>query len=51
MDWFSRYVPVWELDFTLEVDFVLEALSKALEIDQPEIINSDRGSQYTSYSK
>ena len=39
---------VWELDFTLEVDFVLEALGKALEIARPEIINSDQGSQYTS---
>jgi len=48
MDWFSRYVLAWELDFTLEVDFVLEALGKALEIARPEIINSDQGSQYTS---
>jgi putative transposase len=48
MDWFSRYVLSWELDFTLEVDFVLEALSRALGIARPEIINSDQGSQYTS---
>lgn len=48
MDWFSRYVLAWELDFTLEVDFVLEALSRALKIARPEIINSDQGSQYTS---
>ena len=48
MDWFSRYVLAWELDFTLEVDFVLEALSNALKISKPEIINSDQGSQYTS---
>jgi putative transposase len=48
MDWFSRYVLAWELDFTLEVDFVLEALGMALKIAHPEIINSDQGSQYTS---
>jgi len=48
MDWFSRYVLAWELDFTLEVDFVLEALSNATKIAQPDIINSDQGSQYTS---
>ncbi len=48
MDWFSRYVLSWELDFTLEVDFVLEALSNALKIAKPEIVNSDQGSQYTS---
>jgi len=41
MDWFSRYVLAWELDFTLEVDFVLEALGNALRIARPEIINSD----------
>jgi len=48
MDWFSRYVLAWELDFTLGVDFVLEALGNALKIAQPDIINSDQGSQYTS---
>jgi len=48
MDWFSRYVLAWELDFTLEVDFVLVALSNAFKIARPEIINSDQGSQYTS---
>jgi putative transposase len=48
LDWFSRFVIAWELDHTLEVDFVLEALNKALQIGKPEIANSDQGSQYTS---
>lgn len=48
MDWFSRYVVVWELDYTLEADFVLEALNMALKINKPEIANSDQGSQFTS---
>ncbi|GAB6274860.1 MAG: hypothetical protein STSR0004_17250 [Peptococcaceae bacterium] len=48
MDWFSRYVLAWELDCTLEVDFVLEALNKALQVEKPEIVNSDQGSQFTS---
>lgn len=48
MDWFSRYVIAWELDFTLEVDFVMEALGKALLTAKPSIINSDQGCQYTS---
>ena len=48
MDWFSRFVLSWELDFTLEVDFVISALTEAQEIAIPEIINSDQGSQYTS---
>ena len=48
IDWFSRYVISWELDFTLEVDFVMEALGKALMVAKPSIINSDQGCQYTS---
>lgn len=48
MDWFSRYVVAWELDYTLEVDFVLEALNRALRVNKPEIVNSDQGSQFTS---
>jgi len=50
MDWFSRYVLSWELSDTLEVDFVIYALEKALEIAIPEILNSDQGSQFTSNS-
>ena len=48
MDWFSRYVLSWELDNTLEVDFVIEALKMALKVAKPTIVNSDQGSQYTS---
>jgi len=48
VDWFSRYVLAWELDYTLEVDFVLEALKRALTVGKPLIVNSDQGSQYTS---
>jgi len=48
MDWFSRYVIAWELDQTLEIDFVLECLKRALAIGAPEIANSDQGGHYTS---
>ena len=48
MDWHSRYVLSWELSTTLEVDFCIEALNKALMIGKPEIFNSDQGVQYTS---
>lgn len=41
MDWFSRYVISWELDHTLEIDFVLECLNRALSQAKPEIANSD----------
>jgi putative transposase len=48
MDWFSRFVLSWSLSLTLEVDFCLEALKRALRWGQPEIFNSDQGSQFTS---
>ena len=48
MDWVSRYVLSWELSTTLEVDFCIRALEKALSLTLPEIFNSDQGSQFTS---
>jgi len=49
MDWFSRYVLSWELSTSLEVDFCLEGLNRALAIGQPEIFNTDQGVQFTSH--
>ncbi len=48
LDWFSRYVIDWELDETLEIDFVLEVVDRALESAVPEIWNSDQGVHFTS---
>jgi len=48
LDWFSRYVVSWELDQTLELAFVLQAVDCALAIAKPEIWNSDQGSHFTS---
>ena len=48
LDWYSRYVVSWELDQTLELGFVLEAMQQALQLATPEICNSDQGSQFTS---
>ena len=48
LDWYSRYVLSWELSITLEKEFCLEALKKALWIPKPEIFNSDQGAQFTS---
>lgn len=42
IDWYSRFVVSWELDQTLEIDFVLEAVKRALLVGQPKILNSDR---------
>ena len=48
LDWYSRYVLSWELDQTMQVAFVLEALQRALAQARPLICNSDQGSQFTS---
>ncbi len=47
-DWISRYVLSWNLSITLEVNFCIKALEKALDIATPEIFNSDQCSQFTS---
>lgn len=48
LDWYSRYVVSWELDQTLEIDFVLVAVQRALAVARPGIVNSDQGSHFTS---
>ena len=48
IDWYSRYVLAWELSNTLDVHFCLKALDSALCQTQPEIFNTDQGSQFTS---
>ena len=47
MDWHSRYVLSWRLSNTLEADFCIDALKEALSKGQPEIFNTDQGSQFT----
>jgi putative transposase len=48
LDWWSRYVLSWQLDETLELGFVLDALAQARAIATPEIWNTDQGSHFTS---
>ena len=49
MDWVSRAVLAWRLSNTLGADFCVEALEEALSrYGQPEIFNTDQGSQFTS---
>ncbi len=50
MDWFSRYVVAWRVSITMDVDFCVEALTRALGTGKPEIFNTDQGSQFTSRS-
>lgn len=48
IDWYSRYIISWELEQTLEMGFVLNAVQRAFTIGTPEIFNSDQGSHFTS---
>jgi len=49
IDWFSRYVLAWEISTTLDTSFCVSALEWALAGGaQPEIFNTDQGSQFTA---
>ena len=48
MDWHSRYVVAWRLSNSLEADFCVDALKESLGQGQPEVFNTDQGSQFTS---
>jgi len=50
MDWFTRKVLAWRISNTLEAEFCLEALNEAIhKFGPPEIMNTDQGSQFTSF--
>ena len=48
LDLYARYVVSWALDDTLELPFVLDAVTQALPRARPQIWNSDQGSHFTS---
>lgn len=48
IDWYSRYILSWSISTTLDIDFCIDAQERALRRGQPEIFNSDQGSQFTS---
>jgi putative transposase len=49
IDWFTRRVLSWRVSITMETAFCVEALEEALEKYQnPDIFNTDQGSQFTS---
>ena len=50
MDWYSRKVLSWRLSNTLSVEFCTDALNEAIaKYGTPEIMNTDQGSQFTSF--
>ena len=51
MDWHTRKVLAWRISNTLDADFSVEALNEAIAgFGPPEIINTDQGSQFTSFA-
>ena len=48
LDWHSRYVLGWDLSNTLDGSFCQDVLRQTLRRGQPEIFNTDQGSQFTS---
>jgi len=49
MDWATRKVLAWKLSNTMDAGFCVEALEEAVaRHGQPEIFNTDQGSQFTS---
>ena len=50
MDWATRHVLAWRLSNTMDAGFCVEALNEALsKYGQPDIFNTDQGSQFTSF--
>jgi len=51
LDWYSRKVLAWRISNTMESVFCVDCLEEALcGYENPEIFNSDQGSQFTSYA-
>ena len=46
--WVVKRTLAWRLSNALEADFCVDALKEALGQGQPEVFNTDRGSQFTS---
>ena len=50
MDWFTCKVLAWRISNTLEAEVCLDALNAAIhKFGAPEIMNTDQGSQFTSF--
>lgn len=49
IDWYSRYILSWKLSNTMDTTFCVDVLEDALtNFGEPEVFNTDQGSQYTS---
>lgn len=51
IDWHTRKVLAWRISNTLEADFCVDALNEAItKYGTPKIMNTDQGSQFTSFA-
>lgn len=51
MDWHTRKVLAWRISNTLEAGFCVDALNEAIhKFGPPDILNTDQGSQFTSFA-
>ncbi|WP_299154369.1 IS3 family transposase [uncultured Tateyamaria sp.] len=51
MDWHTRKVLTWRISNTLEAEFCVDALNEAIhKFGPPDIMNTDQGSQFTSFA-
>lgn len=51
MDWHTRKVLAWRISNTLEAGFCVDALNEAIhKFGTPAIMNTDQGSQFTSFA-
>ena len=51
MDWHTRKVLAWRISNTMEADFCVDALNETIaRFGPPEIMNTDQGSQFTSFA-
>ena len=48
IDWYSRYVVAWDVSNSMESEFCVSVLKRALKKGRPDIFNTDQGSQFTS---
>lgn len=49
LDWFSMKVLAWELSTTLDTDYCVRCLDRAIKLHgKPGIMNTDQGCQFTS---
>jgi len=48
IDWYSRKVLAWRVSNTIDTSFCIDCLEEALSRGNPEIFNTDQGSQFTS---